>query len=1259
MNKILIILLGLIFSYSYSQNLTDTENYVYKKTYLSDPSDAVQKQLEEVQYLDGLGRPKQVISVKSTPSGQDMVLPIVYDQFGRKTKDYLPVPVQTSNAGIQTSVNESTVNSYYGVTNAFSEKELESSPLSRMFQSANPGEEWKMSSGHTVKYSYDANSTADQVKKYQITTTWDNANQIYNSTLSETVLYDENSLYKFSIKDEDNNEKIVFKDLYGHIILIRKNDGTHNIDTYYVYDSNDHLAYVIPPLASASSSLTTTMLDNLCYQYRYDNKNRLVEKKIPGRGLEYLVYDKKNRLVLSQDAVLRTVNNNFTKRGWLFTKYDQFGRIVYSGFFANTASRTAMQTALNNMASWNNESRSNTPFTLNGMDVFYTKDAFPTGSMTILGVSYYDTYPPLPTGVSIPSYVITPTQSVLTQDAQNSSRSTKSLPTASYVKNVEDDNWSKDFIWYDTKGRVIGTHSVNHLGGYTKTEAELDFSGTPKKTNIYHLRRLGENGVTVKERYVYDAQNRVKQHYHQVDNKQEELLTENTYNELSDLINKKVGNNLQSIDYTYNIRGWLTAVNKDQMTVSDLGGKLFSYKIKYTQKDGITNPDTVLFPDRNVKPKYNGNIAEVDWRAVTNLGNIPSPTPKRYGYAYDGLNRLKAGYYQNPDNPWSKEHTESLDYDLNGNITNLYRTSLKENNNTFATVIDSLEYIYSGNNVINIKDHANNPTGYEGGGGEIKYDLNGNMWKMADKNISKIQYNYLNLPTQFEYGDMGIMGMFKHLYRADGTKLQKSAIRFECGIINCYGITDTTDYLDGFQYMRTVMSNNGGGGETEILQRSFSQETEKAMEIQAFSVEERKTIPPTKTPDLRFFPTAEGFYDYQNDQYIYQYKDQLGNARISFARNNLGALEITDVNDYYPFGMNHLGTGNAFFGKGIYKNYKFQEQELQETGFYSYKWRNYMPDVGRFFNVDPLSEAYAYQSHYNFSENRVIDAREIEGLEAQTVNNTGFNGGHYEGGINVNDGSSTLMKDSGGNTIGADIAIIDLGTFSASTFTSGIGRGFTDTFKGIGNFISSPIDGISNAVSNYTWNDYGNSMLNSFSFGLYGQINGITSFGNNLYDGNNYDAGYQTGEAVAGATIALATEGAGRGMGKLAGSGPVAGVIEVSERVKSVGRFKNYFPKSYIEFVFDTETNSFAVGKPHTPQPFTSPHESLANALESGSAGNKKYVGGMFERKGNTIFTNENSGHYGWNWTNENRAQFIKYMENKTGIKINHQAWTD
>ncbi|MCF2220043.1 hypothetical protein H9Q08_12110 [Chryseobacterium sp. PS-8] len=50
----------------------------------------------------------------------------------------------------------------------------------------------------------------------------------------------------------------------------------------------------------------------------------------------------------------------------------------------------------------------------------------------------------------------------------------------------------------------------------------------------------------------------------------------------------------------------------------------------------------------------------------------------------------------------------------------------------------------------------------------------------------------------------------------------------------------------------------------------------RAMEMQAFSPDEVTNFGPVgtldilKTPDLEFFPTAEGFYDYKKDQYIYQ-----------------------------------------------------------------------------------------------------------------------------------------------------------------------------------------------------------------------------------------------------------------------------------------------------------------------------------------------------------------------------------------------------
>ncbi|WPO81510.1 hypothetical protein SD427_12130 [Chryseobacterium sp. JJR-5R] len=338
------------------------------------------------------------------------------------------------------------------------------------------------------------------------------------------------------------------------------------------------------------------------------------------------------------------------------------------------------------------------------------------------------------------------------------------------------------------------------------------------------------------------------------------------------------------IDYQCNIRGWMTYINKDQMQLPYLGGRLFSYRIRYNEKEGLTNPDPVLFSGKDVVLKYNGNIAEVDWRSVENIGNNPSLTPKRYGYVYDRLNRLTAGYYQNPNNPNSNENTESLGYDLNGNITSLYRTSVMEYGSTIPTKIDDLEYVYASGNksnkLTNIHDSADNYTGYEGSGQDIHYDLNGNMTDMPDKGIGSIQYNYLNLPKHLEYSKISNESVVLDTkYRADGSKLSKINKTTIGGLMGDITNIITTDYLDGFQYLsRPPATPLGGGGGSESLMGNL--ETGRALERQAYSIDEPVALTPMslKNADLQFFPTAEGFYDYQKDQYIYQYKDHLGNA---------------------------------------------------------------------------------------------------------------------------------------------------------------------------------------------------------------------------------------------------------------------------------------------------------------------------------------------------------------------------------------------
>lgn len=933
MNKFLFLTFLCLYSYTFGQ-LSPTENYVYSKSCLD--ADCIKKS-ETVTYFDGLGRPKQIVNIKATPTGKDLVTPITYDGFGRQTKSILPTPLSTLNSAIHSGItNENAANSYYGVSNAYAEKEIENSPLDRILQEAQPGEAWKMSSGHTQKITYDANN-AGEVIKFVTNTTWNTVNNVGNTVSALSVstentpyasggYYGTGTIYKTTVTDEDGNPVIQFTNGRGQTVLIRKTDGIQNIDTYYIYNEYNQKAYVIPPKAvkqieQNNNIVTQSILDELCYQYSYDGWNREVETKLPGKGWEYTVYDKQDRPVLAQTAILRTTTNNFNSKGWIFTKYDQFGRDVYTGFFSNTATRQAMQNALNSMSanSGNNEKRSTTPFTLQGIPVYYDKQAFPTGSMTLLTVNYYDDYPP--EAPAVPTTVLQqPT--ILPTPTPNTSATTKSMKTTYYVKNIENDSWTKTYTFYDKKGRPIATNTINYLNGYTNKEYKLDFTGLVQESYTYHKRTPNDSEVKVKERFLYDNQNRLVKQYHQVDNLQEELLAENTYNDLGELTNKKTsnitGNPLQSLDYTYNIRGWLTSVNNPN--TSNFNSKLFGFELKYE------NPVNTAF----APARYNGNITEFDWK--TTNGNIL----RRYAYKYDKIDRLTDASYHEPFTtvPVTNGFGEFLTYDPNGNIQTLKR--YQAYNNT-AMLIDDLDYsIYKGNQLIKVTDNSNNNLGYLTGGNTIGYDVNGNMINHLDKGITNISYNFLNLPKEVNFAQNN--NNLKFIYRADGVKLKKAYTYYasKSGMM----ITNTTDYLDGFQY-------EGNGS----------------------------------LYNLQFFPTQEGYYDYQNKRYIYNYTDIWGNIRLSYYKDANNLATIDKETNYYPFGLEYAGYNGTYPQNQSYR-YGFQGQERQqETGWGAFKWRNTIPELGRFFNVDPLAEKYAYNSPFAFQENKIGRGRELEGLE--------------------------------------------------------------------------------------------------------------------------------------------------------------------------------------------------------------------------------------------------------------------------------------
>ncbi|MGB3452761.1 MAG: DUF6443 domain-containing protein, partial [Moheibacter sp.] len=806
---------------------TPTENYIYsaEPRVETQAVDANTDAARTVQYYDGLGRPKQSISIQSTPLGKDIVTNIEYDEFGRQTKEYLPVPASQSSGNFIDDPN-SIYTGYYGTGTTYdteifySEKELEKSPLGRVLKQAAPGDDWKLQDGHEIQFGYQTNSAADNIRMFMISLNGD-----FEPTLSEWGSFSPGLLYKTVTTDENGHTIEEYKTKLGLIILKRTFQGTDTLDTYYVYDNYDNLTYVIPPLAAVNSNITVSILNELCYQYKYDERNRLIEKKLPGKGIEFMLYDKQDRLVATQDANLRPGNK------WLFTKYDKFGRTVYTGL--TTGSRSVIDSLINSAANNNNEIMNNkTGFFKNGLEVMYMNNAFPTAIDEIFTVNYYDEYSF--EQVSFPGIDgLINSNPVSAQNRVN----TRGMLTASMVRILGTDTWEKNYYFYDSKLRLRYSLKKNHLDGETTVENEYNFRGLVTKSTTLHKRSSNAPVITVVDEYTYSPQERLMEQTQKVNQTLKEKIVVNQFDELGQLIGKSVGGQsgqppLQQVDYRYNIRGWLTDINDtNQLQQTGQPVDLFAFRINYSE------PVAGYFQSSgtDVQPLFNGNIAETYWRTASDN------TLRGYGYTYDELNRLENAYYQKPNSitPLPLTFDEYLTYDLNGNITSLKRYS-GDDSPTGTFPADDLEYTYftGSNQLKSVSDSTNSSIGFDDGnttGDDYAYDANGSMTMDKNKGITSITYNHLNLPIEIQWSSTK---KIEYLYNAAGGKVQKK-------VTNGTNIK-TTDYLDGFQYNEQI---------------------------------------------LEFFPHAEGYVKATNlslgnnpnyvFNYVYNYTDHLGNVRLS------------------------------------------------------------------------------------------------------------------------------------------------------------------------------------------------------------------------------------------------------------------------------------------------------------------------------------------------------------------------------------------
>ncbi|EZH73166.1 hypothetical protein ATO12_19360 [Aquimarina atlantica] len=727
----------------------------------------IDKAIESVTYFDGLGRPIQERAIKASPDGKDIVTHIEYDAYGRQAKQYLPFEADNT-IGSYKEINVNTdINQYYkdtyasdfpGITdlnqiNAYSESLFDGSPLNRVIKVGAPGTAWKANpssdADHAIKTDWYTN-TANEVVYHKVV--FANPSDTEKPSLVQDGYYGANQLYITITQDENwtpadgnNHTTKEYKDKQGRVVLKRTYNAGAAHDTYYVYDRFGKLTYVISPKVNVADGVSESELSELCYQYHYDYRNRLIEKKVPGKDWEYIVYNKLDQPIMTQDASLRKEMTGKAWNQWLFTKYDAFGRVLYTGTVINGANRKVIQNNVNNATTPQYESKLTSPIAIGGTTVYYSKDAYPTSIYKVFTINYYDDYNFDLAGLTNPG----------TAYGKTISDQTKTLPTGSKVRVLETNDWITTVTRYDNKSRPIYVASKNeYLNTTDIVESKLDFVGKVEETKTTHTKGSNAAIVTI-DTFTYDHMGRPLTQTQKINNQAVETIVENRYDKLGKLESKKTGGGLQEVNYTYNVRGWLTKINDPN---ANLGNKLFAFKINYNN------------PQHGATPLFNGNISETTWKTAND--NVK----RHYKYSYDALNRITGADYNNQNNSeqnWFK--LSGITYDKNGNIGSLKR--YKKGGANQSVVLDHLAYTYNeGNKLLTVEEQIDGAGGFEDGtntGNDYSYDKSGNMTIDNNKNITGIIYNHLNLPTRVNVD--GGAKYISYIYDAAGTKLKKVA----------------------------------------------------------------------------------------------------------------------------------------------------------------------------------------------------------------------------------------------------------------------------------------------------------------------------------------------------------------------------------------------------------------------------------------------------------------------------------------------------
>lgn len=578
----------------------------------------------DIEYYDALGRKAYKVTMGSGSEIPTIIQPIYYDYMDRAdSAAYLPFTVNNINLSDFDSFNgydwktaqaQWYQKEYGDGTYPFTWRVYEQWKNGKVLQEWKPGTNYRKA-GKKIQYDHFFNFPGEAIKRFSFTMSSPDSASVH--CIGE---WKQMSLERLEQITEENDTSIVFKDALGRVLLSRSINNGINHDTYYIRDLRDSVVLVIQPEGSSKINAGDTFsfdgdfVKDYCFSRLYDGSGKLLYDHTPGDRGSHYAYDRRGRLVYSDNALLRAQGKG---RYYVYDKYD---RIIEEGLgeplvnIDEIRSGLVSQVPIKQMITSTQDTRRMT---------YWSSSSASGGLPSDMSFEAVD-------GV------------VLSSDISQA----RCLGSVSYDVLREISNnlggYTHRAYWYNDKGRLVQMLEKTFDGWTSRYSWKYDFVGNELAYSECHEGPSGDaHKLLIKSSY--DDRGRI-------------ISSERTLD----------GEALKSVDYVYDKLGRLQSkCGKENNASFCLQESTERNMLGWVTKVKMENSSEILF-ENSLSYRYDGLVNEASFNH-----NIPGTYEQkrtRNEYDYDHLGRFIGNrrYVNGIQTDMGTE--KDIMYDLNGNL---------------------------------------------------------------------------------------------------------------------------------------------------------------------------------------------------------------------------------------------------------------------------------------------------------------------------------------------------------------------------------------------------------------------------------------------------------------------------------------------------------------------------------------------------------------------------------------------------------------